>query len=262
MRATLFVSFVLSFGLFGCADQQNGNDRDGGDTTATVRNGESSEEGGEKASDTAETATISDIAIQDLPPIPVPSGFKKLGEATGNLDDDPTPERVVVYDTEVETQMGTQRQIYVYQAGEKEWKLWHKSTGAVLPSQHGGMMGDPFDGITIERGAIVINHFGGSRQKWHYTHRFRHQGGGWELIGATIHYGAPCDYWEDLDYNLSTGKALYTKEVEDCDKEGEEAIAKEEKTFTRKLTRLPSMDGFYPGDTEMKIPGTEESMWY
>lgn len=30
----------------------------------------------------------------------------------------------------------------------------------------------------------------------------------WYLIGAKTSYGAPCDFWETLDYNLSTGDAI------------------------------------------------------
>lgn len=221
-------------------------------------------------SDTAEDNTLTEnlpdssstsmpINVAELPPIQPPAGYNVIGEATGNLDKDSTPEKVIVYDTPKEVELGTERQIHIYKANKHGWELWHKSIGAVLPSRHGGMMGDPFDGIEIQRGAIVISHFGGSRQKWTYTHRFRNQNGSWELIGATVHYGAPCDYWEDLDYNLSTGKVLYTNVVENCDTDEEK---EEKEAFTRTLRTLPSMDGFYPGDTEVQIPNRKESMWY
>ena len=91
--------------------------------------------------------------------------------ATGDLTKDGLAERVVVYDTPVATDFGTARQLYIYQQKEGHWQLWQKINGGILPSENGGMMGDPFEGITIERGTIVITHFGGSRQKWTYTHR-------------------------------------------------------------------------------------------
>ena len=129
--------------------------------------------------------------------------------------------------------------------------IMEKSIGAILPSQQGGMMGDPFEGISIERNCIVINHFGGSRQKWNYTHRFRYQSGDFQLIGATVTFGSPCDYFFTFDYNLSNGKINYEKETEDCEHENSK-IEKEEMII--KLETLPKMNGFYPGNTELKFP--------
>ena len=111
-------------------------------------------------------------------------------------------------------------------------------------------MGDPFEGISIERNCIVINHFGGSRQKWNYTHRFRYQSGDFQLIGATVTFGSPCDYFFTFDYNLSNGKINYEKETEDCEHENSK-IEKEEMII--KLETLPKMNGFYPGNTELKF---------
>jgi len=144
-----------------------------------------------------------------------PNSFKILDEIEGDLDKDGVSEKVIVYDTEKETDFGTERQIYIYKKNNDKWELWEKSIGAILPSQHGGMMGDPFEGISIERNCIVINHFGGSRQKWNYTHRFRYQSGDFQLIGATVTFGSPCDYFFTFDYNLSNGKINYEKETED-----------------------------------------------
>ena len=92
-----------------------------------------------------------------------PKSFKVLDETKGDLDKDGVFEKVIVYDTEKETDLGTERQIFIYKKTNDKWKLWKKSVGAILPSQHGGMMGDPFERISIERNCIVINHFGGSR---------------------------------------------------------------------------------------------------
>jgi hypothetical protein len=188
-----------------------------------------------------------------------PKSFKILEEIEGDLDKDGIPEKVIVYDTEKEIDLGTERQIYIYKRKNNNWKLWGKSIGAILPSEHGGMMGDPFEGISIERNCIVINHFGGSRQKWNYTHRFRFQSGEFQLIGATVNFGSPCDYFFTFDYNLSNGKINYEKETEDCENENSK-IEKEE--MIRKLETLPKMNGFYPGNTELKFPKSETTIYY
>ncbi len=182
--------------------------------------------------------------------IQIPKSFKILAETEGDIDEDGISEKVIVYDTEKETDLGTERQIFIYKINSDKWELWKKSVGAILPSQHGGMMGDPFEGISIERNCIVINHFGGSRQKWNYTHRFRFQSGEFQLIGAAVNFGSPCDYFFTFDYNLSNGKIKYEKETEDCENENSK-IEKEE--MIRKLETLPTMNGFYPGNYGIEI---------
>ncbi|WP_378184079.1 hypothetical protein [Aquimarina sp. SS2-1] len=191
--------------------------------------------------------------------INTPKYFRILDETEGDLDKDEIPEKVIVYDTEKNTDFGTERQIYIYKKNKDRWQLWKKSVGAILPSEHGGMMGDPFVGISVERNCIVINHFGGSRQKWNYTHRFRYQNGAFELIGATVNFGSPCDYFFIFDYNLSNGKIHYKKETEDCENENSK-IEKEE--MIRKLETLPTMNGFYPGNNALTLSKSERTIYY
>lgn len=191
--------------------------------------------------------------------IQTPKSFEILDEAEGDLDNDGVSEKVIVYDMEKETDLGTERQIFIYKKTDGKWELWKKSVGAILPSEHGGMMGDPFEGISIEKNCIVINHFGGSRQKWNYTHRYRYQSDDFKLIAATVFFGSPCDYFESFDYNLSNGKINYKKEIENCDNETSEI---EKKEMIRKLETLPTMNGFYPGDNELNFPNSETRMYY
>lgn len=140
-----------------------------------------------------------------------------------------------------------------------KWVLWKKSVGAVLPSKHGGAMGDPFEEISIERNCIVISHSGGSSQKWRYNHTFRYQNGDFKLIGATVFFNSSCDYYFNFDYNLSTGKINYEKETDAC---GKEISKTEKKEFIKKLKVLPTMDGFYPGDTKFTFPNSETTIYY
>lgn len=187
------------------------------------------------------------------------STYAKLDSAMGDLDQDGVSEKVIVYDTEKVTDMGTERLIRVLKNKNGTWVLWYEAIGAVLPSLHGGMMGDPFEDLAIERNCIVIKHFGGSRHKWNYTHRYRFQHGAFELIGATIIYGSPCDYFETLDYNLSTGKILYSKETEDCDTQSSKMY---KDGMILKPKNLPKMNGFYPGNNEIIFPKSLNSMFY
>lgn len=193
--------------------------------------------------------------------IAVPEGYTRLADVRGNLDKEEGDERVIVYDTPREAEMGTEREIRIYkQAYDGFWSLIHKSTRAVLSSTHGGMMGDPFEELRIERRCIVIEQFGGSREKWNYTHRYRYQNQQWELIGASIRYGAPCDYWDEFDYNLSTGNIHVKKQVEDCDDESKGSLV--EYTATHKLDQLPIMDTIYPGNNLVETNQEGDSFYY
>jgi hypothetical protein len=78
---------------------------------------------------------------------------------------------------------------------------------AVLDGDEGGVFGDPFQGLTVERGVVAIQHYGGSRDRWSFTHKYRFQNGQWELIGLEIGSTDTLDleHYDGQDINLSTG---------------------------------------------------------
>ncbi|RKF20346.1 hypothetical protein DBZ36_07865 [Alginatibacterium sediminis] len=183
-----------------------------------------------------------------------------ITEAVGDLDNDGIAEKVVVLDTGLASDFGTQRAVLIYQNVGEQWRLWFYSEEGVLSSAHGGMFGDPFLGIEIERGALVINHFGGSMQKWSYVHRFRFNDGNWDLIGATIEYGLlECEY-VNFDFNIVTGKAIYTDVNEAC-REGEIPNI-ESHELTIELDDIPRLDSFYPGNTELYLSDIDKMIYY
>lgn len=216
--------------------------------------------------DTVTTTTTTDDPATTAPApatiLPVfdlilPKGYEKIGEATGDLTKDGVPEKVLVLNTGKPGDMGDEREIRIYKVENNAWKLWHTSTGAVLSSESGGVFGDPFESIDIASGAIVIKHFGGSRQKWAYTHRFRYQNYTWELIGATIINTDPCEELESFDYNLSSGRVEYRLTKESCDDNGNilssKTLVKED--FNYRMSSLPKMDGFIIGTVYAKHNG-------
>lgn len=192
--------------------------------------------------------------------VSVPSGYTLLAKATGDLTRDGQADLVLVWDTGVEGELGTTREVRIYRKEQQQWRLWHKSQGAVLSSQHGGMMGDPFVGIEIKNQALVIDHFGGSRHKWSYTHRYRWQQNDWYLIGATIGFGAACDKQSLYDYNLSTGAMKVRITEDDCEGEGTD----QDQRYVYRLARkaLPKMAGFYPGENELVLPNKALVVYY
>lgn len=195
-----------------------------------------------------------------------PASYKVLAQVTGDLNKDGIVDLVIAYDTArgfKDEGMGTVRELRFYQNTAGHWALWHVSEGPILPSQHGGMMGDPFyDGLKIENGSLVVENSGGSRQKWGYTHRYRFQNGNWYLIGAKIGFGAPCDFFGTYDYNFSTGKLIVDEESFDVGHQNCGVSKTKHFILNRKLKHLIKMDGFYPGNNEVKLPKSKDGSFY
>ncbi|WP_313216213.1 hypothetical protein [Soonwooa sp.] len=179
--------------------------------------------------------------------------LKKI--AYGNLDDDEQDEAVAVYETPSVDGDGDGQQILaIYKKDNGKWRLWHQNFSAIMSSDSGGMMGNPFDGVSIKNKAIVVMHSGGSRDKWSYTHRYRFQSGDWYLIGALVDFGAPQDYFGKFDYNLSTGDIVASYKYELSSDKKLNASKSWSRSLKKKIP-LPKMDDFYPGGTETVVNG-------
>lgn len=182
-------------------------------------------------------------------------------KAFGNLDDSPEDEAVCVYETPIEGDLGFAQSLAIYKKEGENWVLWHQSTNPILSTEHGGMMGNPYQGISIKNKTIIIDHFGGSRQKWNYTHRYRFQNKNWHLIGASVTVGAPCDYLQSVDYNISTGDAIFEYSSENCDKN---SLIKR-KSWNEKINKKippPLMDEFQVGENKIELKSKKTEMFY
>jgi hypothetical protein len=178
-----------------------------------------------------------------------------LGEAQGDLNKDGVEEKVVVYTTDDEGDFGKVRHLVVYKQENGKWVEWVLSDKAVLGSEGGGMMGDPFTSVTIEKGIIHIEHFGGSSWKWTEVDKYRFQEGDFYLIGHSSNYGKPCEYWDFYDYNLSTGDCVFEHEKDDCgDGFADEYEDDFEEKFNHKMKTLPKMTSRVFGEYEIKTP--------
>ncbi len=189
--------------------------------------------------------------------------LENIAEVYGDLDNDGVDEKIVVYNTDRILDLGTEREIHIYKKNNDDWGLINKSIGAVLPSLHGGVIGEPFVGLSIDNGIIEFNHFGGSRTKWSYLHKFKLINGVWSLVGAKINYSAPCESLEDFNYNLETGQIIIETEYEECNLSGDWVkTAKETKEFNSPMNILPIMDGFYPGNNRIIISEINREFYY
>ncbi len=179
-----------------------------------------------------------------------------------DLNGDGEPDRIDIITTKEENDgFGFKRQLVVYTGEGADLDAWYTAEDVILSTEHGGMMGDPLESAKIENGTIVIKHFGGSRSKWNYTHRFRWQDGDFQLIGATIENDDPCTEYTKLDYNLSTSIAEYATTTREC--EGDKALDLETVTVNFSAAVYPqSMNGFKTGDNELKANGMTEAIYF
>ncbi len=213
----------------------------------------------------ADSNTTDNSSAIDMPEIEIPAGYTILSEDLGDLDGDEIDERAIVFNTDQSGENGILREIRIYVNQEGTWSLWHTSVGAVLPSESGGTLGDPFVNIEILHGAITISHYGGSRDRWSFVHEFKYQNDSWQLIAATLVYSSYCDYTETFTYDLTKKSGFHSLQHEECNGNGETISSHmevEESLVIDGKNTAPLMDGFQPGGVKATIKGVEEAYYY
>ena len=177
--------------------------------------------------------TLSHISFgQDLA---IPANFSVVDSVAGDLDKDSIAELVVVYNMGPENEIdGVPRELIIYKICNGKWTEWKKSDQALYGSKDGGMMGDPFGKIEIKNGILLISQDGGSSWKWGFTDKYRFKDGEFYLIGYSSYAGKICEYWEYVDFNLSTGKMIVKKEFEECETKEQKIYKRENETLYEK----------------------------
>lgn len=169
--------------------------------------------------------------------LPIPDGYSVVDSVTGDLDNDFIAERVVAFNIGPENEYeGVPRELIIYKRKNHQWTIWRRSSQALLGSQDGGMMGDPFGELEIKNGILLISQNGGSSWKWGFTDKYRFQDDEFYLIGYSSIFGKPCEYWEDVDFNISTGMFIVKKEFEACERQ--QLYKKENETFFEKGLKI------------------------
>lgn len=178
----------------------------------------------------------------------------KIAEVFGDLDSDGVDEKVTVLSEGQDASgFGRERVLYVYKQTNNKWDVWCKSTQAILSDESGGMMGDPFMSVTIKQGCIKTEHYGGSRLRWGYKHRYRFQNGKCELINVTSERSEPMEFNESVDYNLSTEEVIYTYK---SDKRNTR------KVFTHHLEETPTIENIGMGENIIEVPDENVSFTF
>ncbi|WP_378181120.1 hypothetical protein [Aquimarina sp. SS2-1] len=171
--------------------------------------------------------------------IPMRENYIITMNASGDLDNDGISELVVAYDLATDRKKSNStRELIIYKEKNNQWMVWKTSKQALYGIDEGGQMGDPLVGMEIKKGVLSIVHYGGSSWKWGQTDKYRFQEGEFFLIGYKSLSGKLCEYWEKVDFNLSTGKMVVTKEYEDCGAEATKIYKKENETIFEKGLKI------------------------
>ena len=176
----------------------------------------------------------------------------------GDLDGDKIPEKVMVYNIPTNNDSGDIREIQILKKVNNKWTILEKSRNAILGSKDGGMMGDPYIGTRIEKGILIIIHYGGSSWKWGITDKYRFQNGHFELIGFSSESGKPEEYWTTIDFNLSTGKLIFSKEVENTKEYGKS----KNETFIKKGVKINLQNRNQEKQRKIILPQTKEEVYF
>lgn len=181
----------------------------------------------------------------------IPKGYDTLAIAHGDLDKDGQADMAIVMSDKLEREdrnTEINRPLLIaFKDGDK-YKTVFKGTNVILCYACGGVMGDPFVGISIHKGVLKTNHYGGSAWRWAMTRVFRYQNGDFYLIGQTDE-----SYWsvkqcENLgdefagtkyeDINLITGSRVIKEISEEC----ELLVDKKDKITVKPLVKMAKLD--------------------
>lgn len=99
-----------------------------------------------------------------------------LAFESGDVNEDGLRDFVLVAEqpAKIKPENKTRVLLVVLRGANDVFTLAKRSTGAVMCSQCGGMLGDAFAGLEVRRGQFKVSHYGGSRTRWHNTFTFKY----------------------------------------------------------------------------------------
>lgn len=104
----------------------------------------------------------------------------------------------------------------------------------VLSADDGGVWGDPLEGLSVnKKGSLIINHYGGSSDRWALGQTFAYRKNDFYLIGERIlTYRSINLKGQSVETNLLTGDQIITK------MRGESADGKNRDVVIRRKTKV------------------------
>ena len=120
----------------------------------------------------------------------IPDNYAVLDTAAGDLNLDGIPDLILVLRKNGEDTLSDvidhpekRPLLILLRDTDNELKLTRKNDNTVLCIDCGGVMGDPYMGITIRNGYFSVEHYGGSSWRWTriITYKFSKQDNEWYL---------------------------------------------------------------------------------
>jgi hypothetical protein len=102
----------------------------------------------------------------------IPKDYQILNTTTGNLNMDKLPDVIVVLkspqeDTATDMEHPIRRPLLIlFGNTNNTYTLAFRNDKTVYCSSCGGVIGDPFTGISIKNGYFTVEHYGGSSWRW------------------------------------------------------------------------------------------------
>ena len=192
-------------------------------------------------------------------------GWRQIGEATGDLNRDGREDAAVVIEApdgvtepadactkdDDYSDAPVRRLIVAFADGNGSYERAADEPRVVLRSDEGGVMGDPFDGVSVEHGSVVLNFYGGSRWRWGLTLRFRFDDGAWRMAGMTdTQLDSIANSTIEYDYNALSGKVQVNVE------EAPEATSEPLCVACRIGEQCPEANGCYKGTKPARTGST------
>lgn len=152
-------------------------------------------------------------SAESPPPL---AGHEPLAQAKGDLNGDGLPDWAVAYRRRPDAGA---RPLLIHwgQAGGGWATPPLRAEGALLRADEGGVLGDPFAGLVVERGTLLVRHQGGAGWGWTQADRYAWDGRTMRLIGSTeeaFHRGAPASTRDHEDANLNTRLVAWSRRDE------------------------------------------------
>lgn len=145
----------------------------------------------------------------------IPTGWVILDSVSFDYDNDSLLDYVVIIETikdveyskmwgTAETEMNDKpRVLFVLNGTKNGFLLTCQANELILTSNQGGMMGDPYQGISVSDNRICTSFWGGSGEKWNLSHCFDYKENNW-VLGFTETSGGNAELMYRMSYDLKT----------------------------------------------------------
>ncbi|KQM65254.1 hypothetical protein ASE74_10340 [Pedobacter sp. Leaf216] len=203
---------------------------------------------------------------QTLPDFFPPKNYKMVTQTKGDLDKDGIEELVIVFDTDkADGENGFKRMLYICKQINGKNKLWKSNSSILKSSKDCGFCIDAGVNLSVKiKNNTLITEQSFNHNSRHYStwkNVYRYQNADWFLIGSTYDDYDTCDFDYKYDINFSTKQVSVAYTYGDCD-DGTKIPKDSFYNFKYPFKALPKMDGFIPGQIELKIPANGKYFYY